>query len=174
MKVVVKNIAQKGFEIEMEASSTVRDVKNRLNEQHAIGAPELLKLIFHSRVLVDDEMLNGTVNYSEDEFMVVMVAKAKAPAAASSAASPSASSAAPASAPARPPAQPLTIFIRHVDSQCHRFCFDENDSICHVLHAFCDKLNDQNGRDGAALLPSQVHATALPATKYRNFWTRYV
>jgi hypothetical protein len=65
----------------MEASSTVRDVKNRLNEQHAIGAPELLKLIFQGKVLVDDETLNGTVNYSEDKFMVVMVSKAKAPAA---------------------------------------------------------------------------------------------
>ncbi len=76
MKVVVKNITQKVFEIEMEASSTVRDVKNRLNEQHAIGAPELLKLIFQGKVLVDDETLNGTVNYSEDKFMVVMVSKA--------------------------------------------------------------------------------------------------
>jgi UV excision repair protein RAD23 len=106
MKVVVKNIQQKVFEIEMEASSTVRDVKNRLNEQHAIGAPELLKLIFQGKVLADDEKtLNGTdsVNYSEDEFMVVMVSRAKAPAAASSAASPSASSAVPASASA--PAQ---------------------------------------------------------------------
>ena len=111
MKVFVKNITQKVFEIEMEASSTVRDVKNRLNEQHAIGAPELLKLIFQGKVLVDDETLNGTVNYSEDKFMVVMVSKAKAPAAASSAASPSASSAVPAptSAPAQPaPSAPVS------------------------------------------------------------------
>jgi UV excision repair protein RAD23 len=103
MKVVVKNITQKVFEIELEASSTVRDVKNRLNEQHAIGSPELLKLIFQGKVLGDDETLNGTVNYSEDKFMVVMVSKPKAPAAAPSAASPAASAV---SAPAPDVAQP--------------------------------------------------------------------
>ncbi len=106
MKVVVKNITQKVFEIELEASSTVRDVKNRLNEQHAIGSPELLKLIFQGKVLGDDETLNGTVNYSEDKFMVVMVSKAKAPAAASSAASPAASAV---SAPASEAAQPAPL-----------------------------------------------------------------
>jgi UV excision repair protein RAD23 len=91
MKVVVKNIAQKVFEIELDASSTVRDVKNRLNELHAIGSPELLKLIFQGKVLADEETLNGTVNYAEDKFMVVMVSKAKVPSAAASAASPAAS-----------------------------------------------------------------------------------
>ncbi len=75
MKVVVKNIARNVFEIELEASSTVRDVKNRLNEQHGIGSPELMKLIFQGNVLGDDDTLNGAVNYSEDKFMVVMVSK---------------------------------------------------------------------------------------------------
>jgi hypothetical protein len=108
MKVVVKNIAQKVFEIELDASSSVRDVKNRLNEQHAIGSPELLKLIFQGKVLADEEILNGTVNYSDDKFMVVMVTKPKAPAAVASAASPAASEAkAPAaSVPAANAAQP--------------------------------------------------------------------
>jgi hypothetical protein len=110
MKVVVKNIAQKVFEIELDASSSVRDVKNRLNEQHAIGSPELLKLIFQGKVLADEDILNGSVNYSDDKFMVVMVAKPKAPAAAASAASPAASEAkAPAaSVPAADAAQPAS------------------------------------------------------------------
>ena len=51
MKVVVKNTNQKVFEIELEACSTVRDVKNRLNEHHAVGSPELLKLAFQCKVL---------------------------------------------------------------------------------------------------------------------------
>jgi UV excision repair protein RAD23 len=89
MKVVVKNIAQKVYEIELDPSSTVLAVKNMLNEQHALGSPETLKLIFQGKVLLDDETLNGSVNYAESKFMVVMVAKAKAPSAA--AASPSVS-----------------------------------------------------------------------------------
>ncbi len=113
MKVVVKSINQKVFEIELKASSTVHDVKNRLNEQHAIGSPELLKLFFQGKILGDDETLNGSVSYSEDKFMVVTVSKPKAPAAASPAASavsarapdvaqpvPSAGAASPAPAPA--------------------------------------------------------------------------
>ena len=73
MKVVVKSldVTQKVCEIEVEAWSTVRDVKNRLSQQHALGAPELLKLFFQGKVLEDNETLNGTVNYSEDKFMVV-------------------------------------------------------------------------------------------------------
>ena len=105
MKVVVKNIAQKVFEIELDASSTVRDVKNLLNEQHAIGSPELLKLIFQGKVLSDEETLSGTVSYAEDKFMVVMVTKPKAPAAAA-AASPAVSAAPAVSAPASDAVQP--------------------------------------------------------------------
>jgi hypothetical protein len=82
MKVFVKTVGNVKHEIEVEASSTVRDVKNRLN---AIGPPERLTLIFQGKTLADDETLNGTVNYSEDQFMVAELAEA--PAAASSAAS---------------------------------------------------------------------------------------
>ena len=160
MKVVVKKITpgQNVFEIEMEATSTVRDVKHRLNEQYAIGAPELLKLIFGGKILVDDETLNGTVDYSEDQFMVVMVSKAKAPAAAS----PSASSAVPdpAPAPARPaPSAPaMRIFITN-QVQRHTVTIDvaEDASVCHVTHAFCDKFN-ANVKPGTAMLPCQVRA----------------
>jgi hypothetical protein len=72
------------FEIEVEAWSTVRDVKNRLN---AIGPPERLTLIFQGKTLADYETLNGTVNYSEDQFMVAVLAETPAAASSLSAAS---------------------------------------------------------------------------------------
>jgi Leucine-rich repeat (LRR) protein len=78
MKVVVKKVSQESFEIEADASSSVRDVKNKLSEQHALGSPDQLKLIFRGKLLADEETLSGSVNFTEGGFMIVMVKKVHA------------------------------------------------------------------------------------------------
>ncbi len=77
MKVSVKNfvIEPRFVMFEMEASSTVRDVKNRLHEQYGFPAPEVMIIAFQSQMFDDVETLNGTVNYSEDEHLTVIFHK---------------------------------------------------------------------------------------------------
>ena len=74
MKVVVKNALGTVFETELQACSTVLDVKStlsRLNELYAGCSPELLSLAYRGRTLRDDQTLNGSVCYSEDDCMFV-------------------------------------------------------------------------------------------------------
>lgn len=65
MKVFIKNITGKVCEIEIDASCSVHDLKDKLNEQHALWPSNLMKLIFRGRILADEELLNATVNYAE-------------------------------------------------------------------------------------------------------------
>ena len=65
--------------IALDASTTMRDLKHRLNEQHAVGAPELLRLMYKGHVLGDDQTMPGLVGCrkvgchctKEGEFTVV-------------------------------------------------------------------------------------------------------
>jgi hypothetical protein len=74
MKVVVNNAQGAAFDIELQACSTVLDVKSsiaRLHELYAGIAPELLSLSYREKTLNDDETLNGSVCYSEGDCMFV-------------------------------------------------------------------------------------------------------
>jgi hypothetical protein len=74
MKVVVKNAQGTAFDIELQACSTVHDVKSslsRLNELYAGCAPDVLSLVYRGKTLRDDEALNGSVCYSEHDCMFV-------------------------------------------------------------------------------------------------------
>jgi hypothetical protein len=55
--------------VEMEAASTVRDIKTALSEEHGeehgIPPPEFFKLEFQGKVLEDDQLLNATDNHKE-------------------------------------------------------------------------------------------------------------
>ncbi|KIP05586.1 hypothetical protein PHLGIDRAFT_128788 [Phlebiopsis gigantea 11061_1 CR5-6] len=104
MKITVKTLQQKTFQLDAEGSDTVADLKKKIEEDHGHPAATQ-KLIYSGQVLSDDKTV-GSCNIKEKGFLVLMVAKPKAepkPAASTSAAIPAAPSN-PAAAPAAPAA----------------------------------------------------------------------
>ncbi|KAI0358688.1 UV excision repair protein Rad23 [Trametes cingulata] len=116
MKITVKTLQQKVFQIDAEPSDTVADLKKKIqeNQGHAV---ESQKLIYSGKVLPDSKTVESC-EIKEKDFLVLMVSKPKpAPAAAAStsatpatstappaAAAPAAETPAAASAPAAAPA----------------------------------------------------------------------
>ncbi|KAH9858973.1 hypothetical protein C2E23DRAFT_800790 [Lenzites betulinus] len=111
MKITVKTLQQKVFQIEAEGSETVADLKKKIQEAqgHAI---ESQKLIYSGKVLPDSKSVESC-EIKEKDFLVLMVSKPKpTPVAAStsnvtpaaSTAPPAAAAEAPAPAPAAAPA----------------------------------------------------------------------
>ncbi|EJD52518.1 UV excision repair protein Rad23 [Auricularia subglabra TFB-10046 SS5] len=111
MKITVKTLQQKQFQIDAEPSDTVADLKSKIKDtqNHPV---EHQKLIYSGKVLADDKTIESC-QIKEKDFLVLMVSKPKpAPAAAagpSNVATPAAApaqAAAPAAAPATPAAAP--------------------------------------------------------------------
>jgi UV excision repair protein RAD23 len=101
MKITIKTLQQKVFQIDADGEDTVGDLKAKIFEVH--GHPvDTQKLIYAGRVLLDSKTV-ASCEIKEKDFLVLMVAKPKptftTPAPTSS------TSAAPATAPA--PAQPV-------------------------------------------------------------------
>lgn len=102
VKIKLKTLANKTFDMDIDADLHVANLKQQINEQFGFGEPELLKLIYTGKVLKDDQTVSQA-GIKEGGFIVVMVTKKKEQAAAPAPAP--APSAAPAAAAA--PAQPV-------------------------------------------------------------------
>ncbi|EIE84327.1 hypothetical protein G6F46_008413 [Rhizopus delemar] len=89
LQITVKTLQQKQFKLDVDSSDTILSVKEKIQESqgHAVAQQ---KLIFSGKILVDDKKVED-YNITEKDFLVVMVAKAKATPASSSAAASSAS-----------------------------------------------------------------------------------
>jgi len=76
MKITVKTLQQKTFQLDAEPSETVADLKKKIEEGH--GHPfATQKLIYSGQVLSDDKTVESC-NIKEKGFLVLMVAKPKA------------------------------------------------------------------------------------------------
>ncbi|KAF9241563.1 UV excision repair protein Rad23 [Melanogaster broomeanus] len=108
MKITIKTLQQKVFQIDAESSETVGDLKQKIlsAQGHAV---ESQKLIYSGKVLVDNKTIESC-EIKEKDFLVLMVSKPKpTPTPAPAAAPATASSSTPAAIPVPPtPAQPAT------------------------------------------------------------------
>ncbi|KAI0762093.1 hypothetical protein BD413DRAFT_585482 [Trametes elegans] len=102
MKVTVKTLQQKVFQIDAEGSDTVADLKKKIQETQG-HAVESQKLIYSGKVLPDSKSVESC-EIKEKDFLVLMVSKPKpTPAAAASSSATPAVTAPP--APAAPAAE---------------------------------------------------------------------
>ncbi|KZP11622.1 UV excision repair protein Rad23 [Athelia psychrophila] len=99
MKITVKTLQQKVFTLDAEGTDTVGDLKQKIQEAQGHNA-EHQKLIYSGKVLPDSKTVESCA-IKEKDFLVLMVAKPKAPAASTSAAA-TTSAPAPTEAPATP------------------------------------------------------------------------
>ncbi|KAL1917425.1 uncharacterized protein VTP21DRAFT_3818 [Calcarisporiella thermophila] len=76
MKITVKTLNQKNFQIEAEPEDKVGDLKRKIEENHGHSA-SLQKLIFSGKVLNDDQTVSDC-KLSEKDFLVLMVSKPRA------------------------------------------------------------------------------------------------
>ncbi|KAF8514229.1 hypothetical protein BU17DRAFT_77090 [Hysterangium stoloniferum] len=104
MKITIKTLQQKLFQIEADASETVFDLKSKIFESqgHTI---ENQKLIYSGKVLPDTKTI-ASCEIKEKDFLVLMVSKPKAAPASTSTPSTSATPAAPPVTSATQPAAP--------------------------------------------------------------------
>jgi len=112
MKITIKTLQQKVFQIDADGADTVADLKKKIQEAQG-HTVESQKLIYSGKVLPDDKSVEAC-EIKEKDFLVLMVSKPKATPAASSSSTP-ASAPVPAPAPVQPPvaatpppAQPAT------------------------------------------------------------------
>ncbi|KAM3588884.1 UV excision repair protein rad23 [Umbelopsis sp. WA50703] len=76
MKLTFKTLQQKQFQLDVDGTSTVADVKKQIEETQ--GHPiTTQKLIYSGKILADDNTVES-YNISEKDFLVVMVSKPKA------------------------------------------------------------------------------------------------
>ncbi|KAJ1791539.1 UV excision repair protein rad23 [Coemansia sp. RSA 2399] len=105
MKLTLKTLQQKSFEVEVDAADTIRQVKEKVESSQGFTA-DSQKLIYLGRIL-DDKKSVEEEKISEKDFIVVMIVKAKAAKPKAEAATPVSSGAAKA-VPAAPAAQRTT------------------------------------------------------------------
>ncbi|KAH8107990.1 UV excision repair protein Rad23 [Cristinia sonorae] len=95
MKITVKTLQQKVFQLDAEGSDTVADLKSKISEAQGHSV-ESQKIIYSGKVLPDSKTVESC-NIKEKDFLVLMVSKPKpTPAASTSAATAEPSTAAPA------------------------------------------------------------------------------
>ncbi|KAF8488417.1 hypothetical protein JB92DRAFT_3016898 [Gautieria morchelliformis] len=105
MKITIKTLQQKLFQIEADGSDTVLDLKSKIAESQGHSV-ESQKLIYSGKVLPDGKSV-ASCEIKEKDFLVLMVSKPKPSAASSSAATTSnIASATPAAPVAVQPSQP--------------------------------------------------------------------
>ncbi|KAI9502024.1 UV excision repair protein rad23 [Coemansia spiralis] len=76
MKLTLKTLQQKSFQVEVDGGDTIQQVKQKVEESQ--GYPvETQKLIYLGKILTDEKTVDE-VQISEKEFMVVMTVKPKA------------------------------------------------------------------------------------------------
>ncbi|KAA1473979.1 UV excision repair protein Rad23 [Dentipellis sp. KUC8613] len=103
VKVTIKTLQQKVFQVDIEGSENVGDLKNKIHELQ--GHPvENQKIIFSGKVLADDKTIESC-QIKEKDFLVLMVSKPK-PTPAAATASTSTSTLAPSAPVAEPAAAP--------------------------------------------------------------------
>mmetsp|Transcript_45562 Transcript_45562/g.120908 ORF Transcript_45562/g.120908 Transcript_45562/m.120908 type:complete len:363 (-) Transcript_45562:133-1221(-) len=104
-KIVMKTLKGDNFEVEVDPSITIQDLKKKVSEVRTEFPADHQKLIYSGRILTDDSTV-AQAGVKPGEFVVVMVTKPKAatPAAPSPAAAP-----APAPEPAPMPAPAPTV-----------------------------------------------------------------
>ncbi|THH00747.1 hypothetical protein EW026_g1837 [Hermanssonia centrifuga] len=104
MKITIKTLQQKVFQIDAEGSETVGDLKSKIQQTQG-HALETQKLIFSGKVLADSKTIESC-DIKEKDFLVLMVSKPKATPAASSSSAAASSAPVPAPAPEIPAAAP--------------------------------------------------------------------
>jgi len=102
LKLTVKTLQQKQFQIDVDPNSKVSDIKQKIEETqgHAVN---LQKLIFSGKILLDDQSLASYNIVSEKDFLVLMVSKPK-PSTSSIAGPSSVTASTPSPAPSTTPA----------------------------------------------------------------------
>ncbi|KAJ2524976.1 UV excision repair protein rad23 [Coemansia sp. RSA 2049] len=106
MKLTLKTLQQKSFDVEVDASNTIREVKEKVESSQGFSA-DAQKLIYLGRIL-DDKKTVDEEKISEKDFIVVMIVKPKAAKAKAEEAATPASSGSAKAAPAAPAAQRTT------------------------------------------------------------------
>ncbi|KZT42401.1 UV excision repair protein Rad23 [Sistotremastrum suecicum HHB10207 ss-3] len=107
MKITIKTLQQKSFQIDADGTDTIADLKRKITESqgHSI---ESQKIIYSGKVLTDEKTV-ASCEIKEKDFLVLMVSKPKAKPAAASSAAPSTSVAASAPAPAPSVPEPANV-----------------------------------------------------------------
>jgi len=82
MKITLKTLQQKVFQIDAEGSDTVGDIKKKIQETQG-HAVENQKIIYSGKVLPDSKTIESCA-IKEKDFLVLMMSKPKAPAASTS------------------------------------------------------------------------------------------
>ncbi|KAG1862506.1 hypothetical protein DFJ58DRAFT_775421 [Suillus subalutaceus] len=107
MKLTIKTLQQKMFQLEAEGSETIADLKQKISNTQGHSV-ESQKLIFSGKILTDDKTV-ASCEIKEKDFLVLMVSKSKPqpPPVIASTSTPQPEAAAPAPAPA--PAAPQVL-----------------------------------------------------------------
>ncbi|CAI7788248.1 unnamed protein product [Closterium sp. NIES-53] len=104
MKVTVKTLKGLQFDVNVEPSDKVADVKAKIFEIQGAAFPREQQLLIHQGKVLKDDSTLAESNVSENGFLVVMLTKPKPGAAGASSSAQAAPAATPAPAPAAPPA----------------------------------------------------------------------
>lgn len=75
MKITIKTLQQKVFQIDAELTDTVADLKAKIQETQGHSA-ETMKIIYSGKILQDSKTVES-LNIKEKDFLVVMVSKPK-------------------------------------------------------------------------------------------------
>eukprot|EP00002_Diphylleia_rotans_P022548 TRINITY_DN4416_c0_g1_i1.p1 TRINITY_DN4416_c0_g1~~TRINITY_DN4416_c0_g1_i1.p1 ORF type:complete len:369 (+),score=93.64 TRINITY_DN4416_c0_g1_i1:84-1190(+) len=76
MKITLKTMQRESYDMEVEGSLVIADLKTRVESQFLLGTAANMKLIYQGKVLGDSDTLDGA-QVKEGSFIVVMVTKAK-------------------------------------------------------------------------------------------------
>eukprot|EP00928_Gymnodinium_smaydae_P016997 TRINITY_DN1645_c1_g2_i2.p1 TRINITY_DN1645_c1_g2~~TRINITY_DN1645_c1_g2_i2.p1 ORF type:complete len:409 (-),score=111.69 TRINITY_DN1645_c1_g2_i2:323-1468(-) len=115
LKISIRPLKAEPFEVEVDGSATVEDLKKKISSVKSEFAPDQQKLIYSGRILTD-AMIISDIGIKTGEFVVVMVAKAKAPAAAPAAEAAAAPAAAPAAQAAAPEASATPMSVEQASA----------------------------------------------------------